>query len=430
MIRTLSTPPVILFVDDDADVQQAAALLLPRQGFVLRAARTPEEAWSVLAAQAVDAVLLDLNFQRNATTGAEGLRLLGEIVAYNADISVVVVTGYSGVAVAVAAMRAGAVDFVMKPWRNDQLVATLHEAAALGRQRRDAKAGTTDAGAASPDDPFIGESHQMRRVLDLLRRAASTDAAILLLGEAGTGKTLLSQMAHRWSRRSGKRLTTIEPTSVWAQGEPARAGTLNQADDDGTLYLDEIGAMPRQVQAWLAGALARQPHMRLISSSRLPRSLLHDGRIHADLLVRLNTIEIAIPSLHERGDDRIRLAHHFLRLFAERYGRRLAALSPAAEAWITSAAWDGNVRELRQAIERAVVLMQGDVITPGDLSGAEGAAANGGERLEDGSLTLATNEKAVIESALKRHAFNVSHTAGELGVSRAALYRRMARYGL
>ena len=378
----------------------------------------------------MDAVLLDLNFQRNATSGAEGLRLLGELVAYNADISVVVVTGHSGVAVAVAAMRAGAVDFVMKPWRNDRLVATLHEAAALARQRRTARASTADAGAPPPDHPFIAASPHMQRVLELLRRAAGTGAAILLLGEAGTGKTLLSQMVHRWSPRSENRLTTIDPASVWGQGEAALAGAMGQADDDGTLCLDEIGAMPRPLQAWLAGALANRPHLRLISSSRLPRSLLHDGRVHVDLLVRLNTVEISVPRLQERGDDRIRLARHFLRVFAERYGRKLAALSPEAEAWIADAAWDGNVRELRQAIERAVVLMQGEVVTPGDLSGAEEAAAGSRERPDNGRRTLATSEKAVIESALRRHAFNVSHTANELGVSRAALYRRMARYGL
>jgi len=427
----LVSSPKILFVDDDADVQKAAAMLLPRRGFELHAARSPEEAWSVLAAHPVDAVLLDLNFYRGATTGEEGLRMLRELIAHDPDASVVVVTGHSGIAVAVAAMRAGAADFVMKPWNNDRLVAALSEAVKLRRERRLARPdeGTASALGAETLKP-IGESQGMQRALDIARRAASTLAPVLLLGEAGTGKSLFAQMIHRQSPRSSAPFTVIDLNSLASAGETALEAVLHGADPAGTVFLDEVGSLPPGLQGRLIAALANQPRLRLIAATRKTRAQLQDGSLQADLLYRLNTVEIVLPPLRDRGGDCGLLADHFVRLFAVRYGRGGVTLSEPARTMIASAPWPGNVRELRQAMERAVVLAQSTELQPADVQVAGPAEEASGNIVAGGDMTLAMSEKAIVAAALRRHGFNVSHAAKELGLTRAALYRRMARHGL
>jgi DNA-binding NtrC family response regulator len=423
--------PKILFVDDDADVQKAAAMLLPRRGFELHAARSPEEAWSVLAAHQVDAILLDLNFHRGATTGEEGLRMLRELITYDPEASVVVVTGHSGIAVAVAAMRAGATDFVMKPWNNDRLVATLSEAIKLRRERRSARPNEESASELSAETlKPIGVSPAMQRAFDIAHRAAATAVPVLLLGEAGTGKSLFAQMIHRQSPRSSTPFTAIDLTSLVSTGEAAPEAVLDGADPAGTVFLDEVGSLPLGLQGRLIAALAHQPGFRLIAATRKTRLQLQDGSVQADLLYRLNTVEIFLPPLRDRGDDRLLLADHFVRLFAARYGRAAMTLSESARTLITDAPWPGNVRELRQAMERAVVLAQSNVLQAADMQIAGPAEEVSGGVVAGGDMTLAMSEKAIVAAALRRHGFNVSHAAKELGITRAALYRRMARHGL
>jgi DNA-binding NtrC family response regulator len=418
-------------------VQKAAAMLLPRRGFTLLSARCPAEAWSVLAVEPVDVVLLDLNFQPGSISGAEGLRCLEELLAHDPDMVVVVVTGHSGINIAVAAMRAGASDFVMKPWSNERLVATLHDAAMLRRQRRDARDGGTRTEISDPEHtPVIGDSPPMQRVLGLMRRTAPTDAPVLLIGEAGTGKTLLAHAIHRQSPRSSRPLVTLDPAAAWSEGEAAFSAALASVDASGTLFLDEVGALPSALQARLLGFIRERPELRLLAASRQKREALHDkvgqgGAIQADLLYRFNTVELLLPPLRDRGEDARLLAEHYLRLFARRYGRAGLVLSPQAADAIAAASWPGNVRALRQAVERAVVLAQGGVLGPEDIPLGvpilEGVAAM---LPGDGDLNLARSEKSVVEAALRRHGFNVSHAARELGLTRAALYRRMARHGL
>ncbi len=423
----MSTPPCILFVDDDADVQKAAAMLLRRHGFDLLTARTPEEAFSVLAASRVDVVLLDLNFGPGAVSGAEGLRCLAGLIAHDPDAVVVVVTGHSGVNIAVAAMRAGAADFVMKPWNNDRLVATLRDAAARRQQRRETRAqGAAPAGEG--DMPLIGDSRAMRQVQALLARVAGSDAAVLLTGEPGTGKSLLAQTIHRRSGRVGLPLVTIDPTALWSEGEAAWGAALAAADPRGTVFLDEVGSLPQAAQARLARWIADHSHVRLIASSRHGRAALQQGLLGADLLDRLGTVDIALPPLRDRGADVGLLAEHFLRVFARRYAQPLPALHPDAMVAIAAAPWPGNVRELRQAIERAVVLADGGTLQTKDVIPpivAAGAAVPG-----QSDLNLERSERAVVQAALSRHGFNITRAAAELGLTRAALYRRMARHGL
>ena len=429
MSQAVSSPHRILFVDDDADVRTAAAMVLARRGFSLLQASGPDEAWSVLAAEPVDAVLLDLNFSPGAVTGAEGFGFLKALLAHDPDSVVVVVTGHSGINVAVAAMRAGAADFVMKPWSNDRLVATLTEAAALRRTRRNAQGGP--ARDATAHDPIVGACAQIAVARDLVDRTASTGAPMLILGETGTGKGLFAQAIHRLRPGAAGPMITIDPAAAWAEGPSALRRALADLPTGASLFLDEVGGLPVAAQGLLATALGERPELRLVAASRRTRQALASGLLQSNLLYRLNTVEVALPPLRERGADVRLLADHFLRLFTRVYGRPRVALAPTDMDAIAACPWPGNVRALRLAIERAVVLATDGRLATADiiLAGTHGddvsSPAPGA-----GDLNLAKSERALVEAALKRHGFNVSLAARDLGLTRAALYRRMARHSL
>lgn len=423
--------PCVLFVDDDADVQKSASLLLERRGFSLLQAHGPDEAWGVLAARRVDVVLLDLNFRPGATSGAEGLALLDALLAHDPKLVVVVVTGHSGITIAVAAMRAGASDFVMKPWNNDRLVATLQDAVRLAGRRR--AGGSADAGmpasASGEDGPLVGEDPAILRIRALVARVAPTAAPVLLTGPSGSGKTLLARAIHRLSGRAPDALRTLSPVTLWSQGKAALADAVALASSGATLLLDGLDGLAPPAQAVLQEHLARQPGLRLLSTSRGDRPALLAAGFSTELLYRLNLVEIAIPPLASRPGDPALLAAHFLRMFAGTQGRQELRLSAAALDAIAAAPWLGDVRALRQAIERAVVLANPAVILlePADVVGSEVLP---GQQAGGVDLNLMRSEKAVVEAALKRHGFNVSHAARELGLTRTALYRRMARHRL
>jgi DNA-binding NtrC family response regulator len=417
----------VLFVDDDADVLASAQVLLGRNGYRMAAARTPTEAWSVLATQAIDVILLDLNFTQGATSGAEGFQWLGEIRARDPDAVVVVVTGHSGINVAVQAMKSGAADFVMKPWNNARFLETLGAAHAVRRQRRRAAAGAGAERVAVSDEvpPIIGESAAIQRVRGLIDRAAPTDASVLIHGEPGSGKTLAARTIHSRSARASDPLVTVDGRSL--STETARPA-LRQAGADaagGTLLLDEIAGLAPAVQSELLAALDAWRDVRLVSTATGGRGAL--AAIRGDLLARLETVEVFLPPLAERGGDAALLAQHFVRLFAHRYGREPKPLDASALEGLQARPPAGEVRGLRQAAERAVVLSQGPRFTAADFAppAAHDPAAPSG-----GDLNLARSEKAAVEAALKRHAHNISQAAKELGLTRAALYRRMVKHGL
>jgi DNA-binding NtrC family response regulator len=413
----------VLFVDDDADVLASAQVLLGRNGYRMAAARTPTEAWSVLATQAIDVILLDLNFTRGATSGAEGFQWLSEIRARDPDAVVVVVTGHSGINVAVQAMKSGAADFVMKPWNNARFLETLGAAHAVRRLRR--RAGAERPAAPEDVPPIIGESAAIQRVRGLIDRAAPTDASVLVHGEPGSGKTLAARTLHARSARASGPFVTVDGRSLSA--ETARP-TLRQAVADaagGTLLLDEIAGLLPAVQSALLAALDAGNDVRLVSTATGGRGALAGMR--GDLLTRLETVEVFLPPVAERGGDAVLLAQHFVRLFAHRYGREPKPLDGSAREGLEARPPAGEVRGLRQAAERAVVLSQGPRLTAADFApptAHDPAAPSGGD------LNLARSEKAAVEAALKRHTHNISQAAKELGLTRAALYRRMVKHGL
>jgi DNA-binding NtrC family response regulator len=417
----------VLIVDDDADVLKAASLLLSRAGFGVRGAESPAAARSALAAEAADLVLLDLNFTRGATAGEEGLACLRQLLRDDPDLVVVVVTAHSGVNVAVKAMQAGARDFVIKPWNNQRLLATVEAALPV-------RAAVADGGEAAvgeePEPTLLGESPAMEEVRRLVARAGPTDAAVLVTGEAGTGKSLTARRLHLASLRAGGPFVVLDLAALEPQAVEAAlfgpSGALAEAAG-GTLVLDEVGELPPLLQGRLCAALERAEDGRVVSTSRRPLAALRGrGGVRDDLLYRLNTVEIALPPLTARGEDPLRLAEHFLRRAARRHRRPPLPLSPAAAQAIMAAPWSGGVRALAQAAERAVLFAEGRACEPADL----GLEPTGPHPAPPGALDLQASERALVSAALKRHRFNVSHAARELGLTRPALYRRMAKHGL
>ncbi len=407
-----TNPPHILVVDDDADIIKAAHLLLRRAGMVASGAPDPEAAWALISERPPDVIMLDLNFARGRTSGAEGFAMLERLLAADRDSVVVVVTGHSGIAVAVQAMKSGASDFVIKPWSNERLLATIERAVALRRARKAA------APATIGDEPvvMIGECPAIENARALLARIADTDAAMLVRGPAGCGKTLLATALHRASARRDAALLGFSKDAPDESLAAARGATL---------LIEDVDRLPQDHQRLIAGA---PTDIRMVATSRLDRAALRQA-LGDDALYRLNTIEIDLPPLAERPGDPLLLARHFLACFAARYARPPRPLTDEAARAIAADAWPDNVRGLRQAVERAVLLATGDCIGVGDL--AQSVAAEAAlPRAIAASLNLADTEKALVEAALKRHAFNVSRAAADLGLTRAALYRRMARHGL
>jgi len=415
-----SESATVLIVDDDPDVVTAAQVLLQRNGFRLAVARSPAEAWSVLAAEPVEVILLDLNFARGATSGAEGFAFLAEIRAHDPEAVVVVVTGHSGINIAVAAMKAGASDFVMKPWNNPRFLETVRAAVALRRQRRSGEA----AAAALDDDLLmVGESPPMKRVRELIARAAPTGAAVLIHGEAGTGKGLTARLLHARSGRTGP-LVRLDLRGLEAEAPDALGRAIDEARG-GALFLDEVAELSAAAQTRLLALLEQATDLRLISATRRGPDGL--SGLRDDLLARLSTVEVFLPPLAQRGEDLELLLEHFIRVFARRYGRPPKPLDSSAVDLLRAQPMTGNVRGLRQAAERAVVLSAADILTAADFS-APAQPSGGGQAA--GDFNLARSEKAIVEAALKRHGHNVSHAARELGLTRAALYRRMVKHGL
>jgi DNA-binding NtrC family response regulator len=455
-------------VDDDADILLAARLLLRTLFAEVVTTPSPAEALDVIARRSPDVILLDANFMRGATDGREGFLWLGRILARDPDAVVVLITAHGGVQIAVEAMKQGATDFVSKPWNNERLLATVRTAAALRNSRRATGLEKAKAQAiATPggDVPLLGDSAAIRRVLALIERAGPTDANVLITGENGTGKELVARAIHRASRRADK---VMLPVDLGAIAEPlidselfghlkgsftdARTDRIGrmQAADGGTLFLDEVGNLPLHLQPKLLTALEQRQitpvganksipiDIRVVSATNLPPDQIDDPRhFRTDLLFRLNTVEIPLPPLRERAEDVPMLLDHFLGVYARKYGKPARALPAPVLAALSGYDWPGNVRALRHAAERAVILAEGDAYAVSDFPLARSApairfpaAAAAAPPAPDPGLHLGRAEKQMIERALQKHAYNISSAAAELGLTRGSLYRRMEKHGL
>jgi DNA-binding NtrC family response regulator len=456
----------ILVIDDDRDVLRACEMALSHLDYEILTRQTPDAIPELLATRDISAILLDLNFQRGANSSNEGLRWLAEIKRIDPDAAVVVITAHGGVALAVEAMKYGATDFITKPWVNERLATTVHNAVQLRTTRRAAtrlQQQTRELASTDRVDRagLIGRSPAMQHVLSLIERAAPTDANVLILGENGTGKELVARALHQASQRASNTMVSVDLGAVSASlfeselfghkkgaftdAKTDRIGRLLAADG-GTLFLDEIGNLPLTLQPKLLTALEQRKvtpvganapvtiDVRVVSATNLSRNQLADEKqFRPDLLFRLNTVEIHIPPLRQRREDIPLLATHFLGHYTHKYDKPAKPFSTAALSALTQYDWPGNVRALRHAIERAVILCNGDQYSPEDLAlpalGVASANTLPQNLIED-DFNLDRMEQQLIERALKKNAWNISLTAKDLGLTRASLYRRMERYGL
>ncbi len=453
--------PRILVVDDDPDVLTAARLLLRRTAETVETERRAELALAKLETAQWDTILLDMNLSVGKRDGTDGFDWLERFRTADPAVSVVLMTGFGGVPVAVEAMKRGAADFVLKPWHNERLVATVETATRLSRSRREVGRLETEnralAAISEPaDETIIGASQAMRRVFEMVARAAPTNANVLILGESGTGKEVIAREIHRRSNRAGKPFVSVDLGAVaetlfeselfghkkgaFTDAKSDRPGRM-VASSGGTLFLDEIGNLPLYLQRKLLTVLERQEvvpvggdrpvaiDLRLVTATNMPLAELNREQVfRQDLLYRINTVELTLPPLRERASDIAALAEHFIALYARKYNlsrRRLSAESLAA---LEVYPWPGNVRELRHAIERATILGSGDHFAPQDFPAARPHQAEGGADAD--TYNLDEIERRVIRRALADHDGNISRAATALGLTRAALYRRIERHGL
>jgi DNA-binding NtrC family response regulator len=451
----------ILIADDQPDVLQALRLLLKSEGYDVKSASSPKDVASALQEHEFDVVVLDLNYTRDTTSGREGMDLLTRLQAVYPHLPVVVMTAWGSVDGAVEAMRRGARDYVSKPWDNQRLIATLRTQVELGRALRRSERLEDEnrllRGEGMPT--LIAESRAMREIVRLLERIAPSDAHVLITGEHGTGKEVVARWIHHRSKRARKPLVTVNAGGLsegvfeselfghvkgaFTDAKTDRTGYFELAAG-GTLFLDEIGTMPVKLQTRLlrvlqtgefqrvGSSMTRQADVRVLSATNTDIAAeVESGGFRADLLYRLNTVEIRLPPLRERREDIAPLACHFLERKSAHYGKRLAGFSPDAMRALLDYAWPGNVRELEHTTERAVLLAASDTVGAADLNLAPPrapASAPGQPALE--SMPLEEAERYLIRKALERHDGNVSHAADSLGLSRSALYRRLQRYGL
>lgn len=445
--------PHILLVDDQEAVRDALRLLLKHSGYRTSEAATPAEALAMAQREEYAAALVDMNYGQDTTSGEEGLALIRELAARKPELPVVAMTAWASIDLAVAAMREGAVDFIEKPWQNARLLGVLASRIALRRHERDMRH-LSDAQALLLDDgdAFIAESPAMRQLMDDVARIATSDAAVLLLGENGTGKSVLAKRIHRLSPRRARSFVKVDigglaPTlfeaelfghvkGAYTDARQDRAGRFETADG-GTLFLDEIGNLPLEQQPKLLRVLedgeferlgasrTQRVDVRVVAATNADLDAEVDaGRFREDLLYRLSVFPLRLPALRDRREDIVPLARQYLEAASRRYRRDAPHLDASVERALLEYTWPGNVRELAHAMERAA-LLGGARVSPGDLRLRK---ATRSRSLDE--MTLDDAEAAMLRGALDRHDGNLMRAAEQLGITRQRLYRRLEKHGL
>lgn len=454
--RTHLDAPKILAADDQPHILDAIELLLGPEGYRVARAQSPREVRERIASESFDAILIDLNYTRDTTSGAEGLELLAQLTAYDSRLRIVVMTAWANVDLAVESMRRGACDFIQKPWENARLLSILRTQIELRRAVQQAE--TLEAEnrllRAEGRPELIAGAPAMQPVLEMLTRIGPSDANVLITGEHGTGKEVIAQTLHALSSRASRSLVAVN-TGALSEGTfeselfghvkgaftDARTDRIGRFElaDRGTLFLDEMANVPLRQQAKLLRVLetgdlervgssqTKRVNVRLLSATNANlQEECAAGRFREDLLFRLNTVEIHLPALRDRREDIPALAGYFLARYATRYRKAITGFEPSALEAMLQHAWPGNVRELDHSMERAVLMARGVRIQTADLGLT--TVRSSAQSLDE--LSLEAVESILIRKALARAGGNVSHAAEALGLSRGALYRRMEKYGL
>ena len=450
----------ILIVDDNAGIRRTLEILLPLHFAEVKTIPSPATLVSSLEQFRPDVVLLDMNFNTSINTGNEGLYWAGEIKKMAPAVEVVLFTAYADIQLAVEGMKRGAFDFIVKPWDNDKLVATLTAARdkarkAMGRDSSGSAPGKTAGHPGQGEGSmFWGTSRPMTAIRKTVDKIAPTDATVLITGENGTGKDVLAREIHARSLRSGKPMVAVDAGAItetlfeselfghvkgaFTDAHTDHAGKFEQADG-GTLFLDEIGNIPPHLQAKLlraiqnrsivrvGGSESRPVNIRLICATNMNlEQLVAEGRFREDLYYRINTVHIALPPLRERKEDIVPLAQLFLDRMAKKYHRPLTGITPEAAELLKAQRWSGNIRELQNCIEKAVILSEGNELSAKDIQLDRAAAPS----VTTIKAVSEAEEELLVRDAMERTAGNISAAAKMLGVSRPTLYAKLKKYGL
>ena len=449
----------ILIIDDDRDVLESARMFLKQQFSTVRMEGDPERIPHLLSEQEYDVILLDMNFKRGVNDGEEGFYWLEKILSIDPQAVVILITAYGEVDTAVKAMKNGATDFILKPWKNQKLLGTILASLQLRQSRKQVERLQVTQAALRDDidvnyTSFIGESPAIRRIHEMIDRVAATGADVLILGENGTGKELVARALHRKSNRKNNIFISVDLGAItetlfeselfghvkgaFTDARQDKPGRFEIASG-GTIFLDEIGNLSLPLQAKLLNVLqervvqrvgSNKPapiDVRLVSATNMPlNEMVAEKKFRQDLLYRINTVEIRMPSLRERNGDIPLLANHFLNIYGKKYKRPGMKIDKGVMAKLMKYYWPGNIRELQHTIERAVILNEDKVIRSPELLIGSNSPRPTAER----PLTLEEMEKQFILQSLDDNNGNVSVTARVLGMTRTALYRRMRKHGI
>ncbi len=451
----------ILAIDDNQDILFALRLLLRPEVERIETLSSPDQIPGMMASEQWDVVLLDMNFTKDAISGQEGFDWLEKILALDPQAVVVFITAYGDAEKAVKAIKSGATDFVLKPWQNEKLLATINAAVKLRKSRMEAdqlrqKQREISAVLDQPFTDFIGQSPEMKQVFTTIKKVAATDANVLILGENGTGKELVARAIYRNSLRNDEVFINVDLGSITEtlfeselfgheKGAFTDASTMKQGRFEiasgGTLFLDEIGNLSPQMQTKLLTVIERREVTRVGANKSIPINVrlicatnndihndVQEGKFRQDLLYRINTVEIHLPPLREKTGDIPILSEHFLRIYSKKYRKSVRGILAGAMKKLQQYQWPGNVRELQHAIERAVIMTEGDMLSPDDFILSSQIRKSG--ELEFDSYDLDEIEKTVIQKVLKQFQGNITQAAQELGLTRTSLYRRMEKHGL
>jgi Response regulator containing CheY-like receiver, AAA-type ATPase, and DNA-binding domains len=450
----------LLIVDDNKSVNSALEMMLQYEVEKLITITSPKRIHEILDQSEIDIVLLDMNFQAGINSGNEGLFWLKEILKHDSNISVVMITAYGDVELAVKALREGAFDFILKPWDNEKLLATINAAWKLRTSRKEALLLKNDNQflkkeiKRTEDKIVLGASPTMINVMNIVRKVAGTDANVLITGENGTGKELVAREIHNLSKRCNELMVSVDMGSIietlfesemfghikgaFTDAKEDRSGKFEIAQK-GTLFLDEIGNLSLQSQAKLLSALQNRYIVRVGSNRQIAidirlicatncilPSRVSEGLFREDLLYRINTIQIEVPPLRDRVDDITVLAFHFLRVYCDKYNKPGKKINTQALEKLANYQWPGNIRELQHSIEKAVILSDSAVLGPSDFP--FNVLSKG--MTENNSTTLEEMEKRLISESIKKHDNNLSIVASKLGITRQTLYNKLKKYDL
>jgi DNA-binding NtrC family response regulator len=452
----------ILIVDDDQDVLLAAKLFLKQHFSIVHTEKDPENIPNLLAVENYDVILLDMNFSKDATSGKEGFHWLNTILEIDPAAVVIFITGYGDIELAVQGIKEGATNFLLKPWENKKLLATITANLKVRESKKELEDLRTKQKVLIADQDqsyseIIGQSQAMEQVLNAATKVAVTDANVLILGENGTGKELVARAIHKASKRKDEVFISVDLGAIseslfeselfgfkkgaFTDAKEDRAGRF-EAANKGTIFLDEIGNLTLALQSKLLSVLQNRKvtrlgtnkeihiDVRLICATNMPLyQMVNENKFRQDLLYRINTVEMKVPSLRERLEDLPMLIDHFLQIYCKKYNMPLKRISSSTLKRLEKHNWPGNIRELQHSVERAVIMSESQVLEPNDffLSQMDDSSSTD---ISSTTLNLEETEKILIRKVIDKHGGNISKAAKELGLTRASLYRRIEKYGL